>query len=74
MGKIICIILIFIGFSSCNKETCVSCIAESISGKIVNYSIECDKSDSYLNGYIDGLRNFHKDNGDTVVVRCISSN
>ncbi len=52
------------------RTRCMSCIAESNSGRIVNYLIECN-NDEYLKSYAEGVRLYYKENGDTVLVRCI---
>lgn len=63
--------LLLLLFTSCKKERCVTCIAQANSGRIVKYTIECDASNRYLNGYADGLREFYKNTGDTVKVQCV---
>jgi hypothetical protein len=64
--------LLFI-LSSCEKK-CISCIAETNSGKIVNYSTECDTDTRYLDGYYEGLKQYYKEHGDTVTVNCAYGN
>lgn len=71
MTKLFFLALAIVTLSSCVKETCMSCIAESHSGIIVDYIIKCDKSSKFLKGYADGQRVHYKENGDTVVVHCI---
>ena len=63
------ILLIFI-LASCEEETCASCISESLSGKIVDYDSQCYSDFRYVEGYVAGLKDYYKDNGDTVVVNC----
>lgn len=56
---------------SCEREQrCVSCIAETNSGKIVKYVTECHTDNAYLIGFTEGLKQYYKDNGDTVTVLC----
>lgn len=71
MKKIICWMASILLLMSCSKETCMSCIAESRSGVITRYIIECNKSSKFLKGYADGLRQYYKDKGDSIVVYCI---
>jgi hypothetical protein len=56
---------------SCSKQECVVCIAESHSGNIIKVISECDKSESYLQGFIDGVNQYYQDyRGDTTNVHC----
>lgn len=77
MKNLIKLIVSVVMFCSCGKDTyyrCVSCIAESNSGKILQYKIECSSTSGFLEGFTQGLRDFYKDNGDTATVFCIYSN
>ncbi|MEZ0454733.1 hypothetical protein ABTW24_24305 [Sphingobacterium thalpophilum] len=68
--KLILCIITFL-FSSCKKEQCVTCIAESSDGKIIETRMACDKNDSYLKGFIDGFKDRHRENKeDEINVQC----
>lgn len=74
MKKILIIALLVFVQTSCKRKTCISCIAEGNSGKIVQTKSECDKSLNYLNGYKDGLKQYYKNTGDSVQVHCTYMN
>lgn len=61
-------------FYSCAKEDCVSCIAESKAGKIVETRMACDESSEYLVGFVNGFKEKHQEiSGDSVIVHCAYS-
>lgn len=56
---------------SCSQQKCVVCIAESEAGNIIKVISECDKRESYLQGFIDGINQYYLDyGGDTTNVHC----
>lgn len=71
MKRIFLFLVVSLFIISCKKEICVSCIAESDNGKIVNYVMECDNNRKYINGYVTGFNTYYKEHGDTVTVHCI---
>jgi len=73
MIRIGCFISIML-FHSCAKEDCVSCIAESKAGKIVETRMACDESSEYLVGFVNGFKQKHQEtSGDSVIVHCAYS-
>lgn len=65
------IILLCAILLSCAKEKCVMCIAESDSGNIIKMHSACNKKESYLNGFIQGIEDYYQDyGGDTTHVHC----
>ena len=59
-------------FSSCRKEECITCIAQAESGKIMETRLACDKSERYLKGFGDGVKEKYKD-VDSINVYCAYS-
>lgn len=58
-------------FSSCEKESCTSCIAQSkIDKTIVENRVECDKSESFLAGFRDGFESNYREKRDEIEVIC----
>ena len=55
--------------SACDHY-CTSCIAQAPSGEIVEHVVACDKSDSYINGFVAGIKSRYEEEGDTVKVNC----
>lgn len=78
--SILSCLLIFCTFISCKEDKititkldkCVSCIAESNSGKIINYTIDCFDTIEKTEDYYKGLSQYYVDHGDTVTVKCIA--
>lgn len=67
-------ILILFLFFSCSKEDCVTCIAESKPGKIIETRLACDKDNEYLRGFINGFKEKHNENTtDSITVHCAYS-
>ena len=65
------IISSLIVLSSCREEGCVTCIAESKEGKIIETKSACDSSLKYLNGFVDGFKQKHQENmQDSINVQC----
>lgn len=65
------VIMSLILFSSCEKESCTSCIAQSKSDKtIVENRVECDKSESFLAVFRDGFESNYRDKRDEIEVIC----
>lgn len=56
--------------SSCNKDECVSCIAQSPDQQIIEHRVICDKHDSAREGFEDGMRARYAAAGDSVSVLC----
>lgn len=74
MKKILLIGMLYLLVTSCKKEQCVTCIAESSNGKIIETRMACDKNDSYLKGFIDGFKDKHSENKeDEINVQCTYS-
>lgn len=68
--KAIFIVSILVIFTSCRKR-CVACAVENKSGVLIAVKTECDRSTRYLEGYIEGLKQYYKENGDTSTVQCL---
>lgn len=65
------IISILLLLASCANEECVTCIAESKEGKIIETKSACDSSSKYLNGFVDGFKQKHQENmQDSINVQC----
>lgn len=74
MKKIFITLIVSFFFISCERESCVTCIAESKEGKIIENRMACDKSDSYLQGFVDGFTDKHQENvKDSINVHCAYS-
>ncbi|MDQ0067815.1 hypothetical protein [Chryseobacterium lathyri] len=68
------LLISIMSFYSCAKEDCVSCIAESKAGKIVETRMACDENSEYLVGFVNGFKQKHQEmSGDSVVVYCAYS-
>ncbi|MEG0926304.1 hypothetical protein [Chryseobacterium sp.] len=66
--------LVLLLFFSCSKEDCVTCIAESKSGKIIETRLACDKDSEYLRGFINGFKERHREGtNDSTKVYCAYS-
>lgn len=72
MKSTLYILLIVIVFSSCKQEDCITCIAESQSGKIIETRLACDSDSEYLRGFINGFKDKHSTN-DSTTVHCAYS-
>ena len=57
---------------SCSKEECLSCIAESKFGNIIETRLSCDSDSDYLNGFENGYKDRYKDI-DSIDVHCANS-
>ncbi|MCG8578225.1 MAG: hypothetical protein MI810_25320 [Flavobacteriales bacterium] len=48
--------------TACKKQQCIVCVIQNnISKEIVSVESECDKSTSFLSGYVDGVQYSYKD-------------
>lgn len=72
MKSILYILLIATVFSSCKQEDCITCMAESQSGKIIETRLVCDSDSEYLRGFINGFKDKHRTN-DSTTVHCAYS-
>ncbi|MCD0455707.1 hypothetical protein LPB85_09700 [Chryseobacterium sp. LC2016-27] len=72
MKTILYILLIAMVFSSCKQEDCITCIAESQSGKIIETRLACDSDSEYLRGFINGFKDKHRAN-DSIIIHCAYS-
>lgn len=69
--KLILSIIILLIVLSCEDKQCVTCIAESKEGKIIETRSACDESSKYLNGFTDGFKEKHQQNvNDSIKVHC----
>jgi len=59
-----------IGLTACRKEECISCIAESPSGTIMDQQIGCSADKGYSDGFEEGFRQRFREQGDTAQVNC----
>lgn len=72
MKKTLTLLALAVITISCEKERCVTCIAESNEGKIIETRASCDGSSRYLNGFVDGFKEKHQESEkDSVTVHCI---
>jgi len=71
MKKLYSLILIALFITSCEDKQCVSCIAESKEGKIIETRSACHESPKYLDGFTDGFKEKHQQNTkDSINVYC----
>lgn len=56
--------------SACTKDECISCIAETPSGVILEQRIGCNTSKGYTDGFEEGFRQRYREQGDTARVNC----
>ncbi len=68
--KKILFLMILVSSLACSKDKCVSCIALSEQKEIVEHTILCDRSTSYIQGLKDGIIARYKDQGKNVQVTC----
>ena len=62
--------LIVLLLTACRKEECISCIAESPSGTIMDQQIGCSADKGYSDGFEEGFRQRFREQGDTAQVNC----
>ncbi len=56
---------------SCREHHCASCIAQYIESKeIQNHAIECDDSEAFVEGFVDGFENSYAERLDSIQVIC----
>lgn len=71
MKKLYSLLLITMLITSCEDKQCVTCIAESNKGKIIETRSACDESPKYLDGFTDGFKEKHQQNtNDSINVHC----
>jgi hypothetical protein len=62
--------LLIMLFTACRKEECISCIAESPSGTIMDQQIGCSADKGYSDGFEDGFLQRFREQGDSARVNC----
>lgn len=71
MKKLTILVIIIALLLGCSEDQCVSCIAQGKkSGIIIDHDIICDRSASYIEGFIEGFELSYKEQGDTAVINC----
>lgn len=56
--------------SSCRKEECISCIAETPQGILLDQEIGCSEEKGYADGFEEGFRQRFIDEGVAANVNC----
>lgn len=65
MKLLLTLLFISMLFASCQKENCVTCIAESSSGIIQRNETICSSRSGYTDGYEAGFKEYAIDSGFT---------